>query len=187
MKINKAVVITSIFLLFSQAATAAVYKSVDKHGNVVYTDDPVGNGEPVSLPPLSTVPPPNYQPVSGSGGDDNAGTPDAAYQEVAITAPSQDETLRDNTGDVWVKASVKPSLNAAAGDRLQYFLDGQSFGEAVVEDKLLIPNLERGAHTVYVSIVGPSGKEIKRSDDVRFYLHRQSVNFPRGPAPGGTP
>jgi hypothetical protein len=187
MKINKSIVITAVFLLIGQVAGAAVYKSVDEHGNVVYTDDPVGNGEPVALPPLSTVPPPSYKSISGSGADENAATPDAGYQQLEITAPAQDETLRDNTGDVWVKASVTPSLNAAAGDRLQYFLDGQSFGEAVVDEKLLIPNLERGAHTVSVTIVGPSGRDIKRSDEVRFYLHRQSLNFPRGPAPGGGP
>lgn len=178
---NKSLVITAVFLLSGQTAGAAVYKSVDEHGNVVYTDDPVGHGEPVTLPPLSTVPPPNYKPVTSGGDDADFGKPDSGYRELAITTPAQDETLRDNTGNVWLKASVTPALNAAAGDRLQYFLDGQAFGEAGVEEEILVPNLDRGAHTVSVAIVGPSGKAVKRSEAVRFYLHRQSVNFPRGP------
>jgi len=34
---------------------------------------------------------------------------------------------------------------------------------------------------VEAAVVDASGNELKRSDGVRFYLHRESVNFPRGP------
>ena len=44
------------------ATNAAVYRSIDADGNVVFTDDPSGNAEPVDLPPLSTVPAPKYNP-----------------------------------------------------------------------------------------------------------------------------
>jgi hypothetical protein len=181
MNICQGFVITAIFLVFSHAAGAAVYKTFDEQGNVVYTDDPVGHGEPLTLPPLSTVPPPRYQPAPASQAGNDADEAQSGYQQVAITSPTQDETLRDNTGDIWITASVEPALDAAAGDRLQYFLDGQTFGEPGVEEKVLIPNLPRGTHTVSVAVVGPSGTEVKRSEEVRFYLHRQSVNFPRGP------
>lgn len=190
MNIRQGIVIAATSLFFSHAAAAAVYKSVDEHGNVVFTDDPVGHGEPLNLPPLSTVPPPQYRPVPQNQAGKNADEAESAYQQVAITSPTQDETLRDNTGNIRVAANVDPSLNAAAGDRLQYFLDGQTFGEPGVEEQLLIPNLPRGTHTVSVAVVGPSGEEVKRSEEVRFYLHRQSVNFPRGPGqptPHGAP
>ena len=95
--------------------------------------------------------------------------------------PGQDETLRDNTGNVAVSVAIKPALNKAAGDRIQFFLDGQTEGEPKITDRTVIQGLDRGAHTVEVAVVDSTGKELLRSPATRFYLHRQSVNFPRGP------
>jgi hypothetical protein len=169
-------------LLLAGGVSAAVYKTVDEQGNVVYTDEPVGNGEPIKLPPLSTVPPPKYMasPASGKPSED-AGGEAAGYEGLAIVAPIQDETLRDNTGNVVVRVSIKPDLNKPAGHRLQYFLDGQKHGELSAADQAIFPNVDRGAHTAEVAIVDAMGKELKRSASVRFHLHRQSTNFPRGP------
>ncbi len=159
---------------------AAVYKSVDEHGNVVYTDDPVGHGEPLKLPPLSTVPAPKYGATRATAPRERAATA-ADYEAVRIVAPQADETLRDNTGNVTIKALVQPPLQVAAGDRLQFFLDDQPFGEPSVSAQTLIPNLDRGTHTVSVAVISASGQPTQRSESVRFYLHRQSINFPRGP------
>lgn len=177
---KKSLVLTASCLLSSQVVIAAVYKTVDEHGNVVYTDDPVGHGEPVKLPPLSTVPPPSYQsPASPAGPAVDEGKPSSVrYQQLKIASPTQDETLRDNPGNVWIKAAINPEFDPGTGDRLQFYLDGKPVGKPDVKDKVLIPDVDRGAHTVSVSVVGPGGKELQRSDDVRFYLHRQSVNFP---------
>jgi hypothetical protein len=170
------------FLIACGADNAAVYKSVDAQGNVVYTDDPKGNGEPVKLPPLSTVPPPKYvtSPATATlpGPDSQA----PFYAQLAITAPAPDETLRDNTGDVTVKVALQPALDKSAGHRLQYFLDGQPQGEPSASEKALFQNVPRGAHTVEVAVFDAAGDELQRTPSVRFYLHRESINFPRGPA-----
>lgn len=167
------------FLLAFGTATAAVYKSVDAQGNVVYTDDPEGNGDPVKLPPLSTVPPRKYTPATTS-------SPDAAetaplYQQLEITAPTPDATLRDNTGNVTVSVALQPDLNTTAGHRLQYMLDGQPQGKPSDSSQAQFPNVPRGTHTVEVAVVDASGHELKRSTGIRFHLHRQSIHFPRGP------
>jgi hypothetical protein len=176
------VMVSVIGLLIACSASAAVYKSVDAEGNVVYTDDPKGHGEPVKLPPLSTVPPPKYviSPAEATlpGSDSQA----PAYEQLSIVMPTPDETLRDNTGGVTVKLALHPALDKAAGHRLQYFLDGQPQGEPGTADKAVFPNVPRGTHTVEVAVVDAAGNELQRSSSVRFYLHRQSVNFPRGPA-----
>jgi len=173
-------------LLFGQVASGAVYKTVDEHGNVVYTDDPVGHGEPVNLPPLSTVPPPRYQTVSPAQTGKAEARP-AYYQQLTIMSPTQDETVRDNPGNVTILAGVNPELNIEAGDRLQFYLDGKPVGEASEAEKVTIPNVDRGAHTVAVAVVDTAGKELKRSDEVRFYLHRQSINFPNRNPPKPAP
>ena len=57
MKITYAVLLC--FTLFGLAAHAEIYKTVDEHGNTVYTDNPGHNdkAEPVDLPELNTQPP----------------------------------------------------------------------------------------------------------------------------------
>jgi hypothetical protein len=181
MTTDKLIAIVASCLLACGGASAAVYKTVDEHGTVVYTDDPAGNGEPVKLPPLSTVPPPPVYAPQTSQSAEQAGAQAAAYEQLAVAKPAPDETLRDNTGDVKVQVSIKPKLDKEAGDRLQYFLDGQPQGAPTTSDKTRFSNVPRGTHTVEAAVVDASGNELKRSDGVRFYLHRQSVNFPRGP------
>jgi len=140
-------------------------------------DEPVGNGKPLDLPPLSTIPAPKFtlsQP-SAESGDSGTG------YTISIIAPARDEFLRDNTGDVPVSAGLEPALNVAAGHRLQYYLDGQKQGEPTESSQIVIANVDRGGHNVAVAVVDSEGQEVTRSSPVQFHLQRQSINFPRGP------
>jgi Domain of unknown function (DUF4124) len=171
--------IVCLMLTSGGSVLAAVYKTIDAQGNVVYTDEPQGNAKPVDLPPLSTIPPPSnlrQTPASKSPDDDVT-----SYEQVSIITPTNDETMRDNTGNVAVSVAVKPALDKSAGHRIQFFLDGQTEGEPKISDRTVFQGLDRGAHTVEAAVVDGSGKELLRSPATRFYLHRQSVNFPRGP------
>ena len=171
--------IICVTLASGGSVLAAVYKSVDAQGNVVYTDEPQGDAKPVDLPPLSTIPPPrSLQQAPAKMSTDEAGP---VYEQVSIVTPANDETLRDNTGNVAVSVALEPALNRAAGHRFQFFLDGQTEGEPKISERTVFQGLDRGTHTVEVAVVDGSGKELMRSAANRFYLHRQSVNFPRGP------
>ena len=171
-------VLAVTLLVWATGLSAAVYKSVDAEGNVVYTDEPAGNGKPIDLPPLSTIPPPKYTPSQPSAEPQGS---TSGYTKLSIVAPSQEETLRDNTGAVPVSAGLEPALNVAAGHRFQYYLDGQTQGDPTASNQIVIANVDRGAHNVAVAVVDGEGKEVMRSNPVPFHLHRQSVNFPRGP------
>jgi len=183
---GKHAVLAATLLVSTTGLSAAVYKSVDAQGNVVYTDEAVGNGKPINLPPLSTIPAPKYtssQPSAVKPGDSGS-----RYKSISIVSPTQDATLRDNTGAVPVSAGLVPSLNVAAGHQLQFYLDGQTQGEATDSSQIIIANVDRGAHNVSVAVVDSEGNEVTRSSPVQFFLHRQSINFPRGPgAPTPTP
>ena len=61
MKAGKQVLFAAVALVWVGGLSAAVYKSVDAQGNVVYTDEPSGAAKPLKLPPLSTVPAPSYR------------------------------------------------------------------------------------------------------------------------------
>jgi len=185
MNTGKHVVLAATLLVWATGLSAAVYKSVDAEGNVIYTDEPTGNGKPIDLPPLSTVPPPKFTLSQPSAKPQGVAS---GYTSLSIVAPTQEETLRDNTGAVPVSAGLEPALNVAAGHRFQYYLDGQTEGEPTESNQVVIANVDRGAHNVAVAVVDGEGKEVIRSNPVLFHLHRQSINFPRGPgSPAPTP
>jgi len=175
---GKHAVLAATLLIWTAGLSAAVYKSVDAQGNIVYTDEPTGNGKPLDLPPLSTIPPPKYTPSQPSAKPIDSGS---GYTKISIVSPTQEETLRDNTGAVPVSAGLEPALNGVAGHRFQFYLDGQTQGEPTQSSRIVIANVDRGAHNVAVAVVDGEGKEVTRSSPVQFYLHRQSINFPRGP------
>ncbi|HHJ15483.1 MAG TPA: DUF4124 domain-containing protein [Gammaproteobacteria bacterium] len=178
--IKKHLISATALLLVSGSATAAVYKSVDAEGNTVYTDEPAAGAKPVDLPPLSTIPPPTYSPAV-SKKPEAAGEDSAVYQSINIIEPAPDATLRDNTGAVPVKVGIDPPLKATAGHRFQFYLDGQTQGKPTRSSKIVIANVNRGTHNVEVAVLDAEGREITRSSPVQFHLHRQSINFPRGP------
>ena len=178
-------VFAAITLVWASGLPAAVYKSVDAQGNVVYTDEPGGDAKPVKLPPLSTVPAPRYKSSAQPSTLSSANTEQSAaanYRQISIVSPTEDATLRDNTGAVPVNVVVEPELNSVAGHRYRYYLDGQAQGKPTKSGQVSFENLDRGSHTVEAAVVDSADRELIRSSSVQFFLHRQSVNFPRGPA-----
>jgi hypothetical protein len=181
MKSGKHVVFAAVALVWASGLSAAVYKSVDAQGNVVYTDEPSGDAKPVKLPPLSTVPAPSYKSSTQSSADLEQSA-QASYEQISIVSPTQDATLRDNTGAVPVDVALEPKLNSAAGHRFRYYLDGHAQGKPIESGQISFENVDRGAHAVEAAVVDSAGRELIRSSSVQFFLHRQSINFPRGPA-----
>ena len=187
MKPAKYIVFAAVTLAWANGLSAAVYKSVDAQGNVVYTDEPGGDAKPVKLPPLSTVPAPRYRPSTppSTALEQAAAT---SYEQISIVSPAQDETLRDNTGTVPVNVVLQPEWDSAAGHRFRYYLDGQAQGKPTESAQIGFENLDRGAHTLEAAVVDTAGRELIRSSSVQFFLHRHSANFPTGPAvPAPTP
>lgn len=52
----------SLLLAGTAQATDEIYKQVDAHGNVTYSNKPIKGGKKVNLPPLSTLPTPKPPP-----------------------------------------------------------------------------------------------------------------------------
>lgn len=181
MHIAKIMLLAVFWTLCVGSAAAAIYQSTDAQGNVVFSDEPSSGSEAVELPPLPTYSAPKYRSTKPAQDKAKQGG-ESGYSSLLIQQPEQDATIRDNTGAIPVAVAIKPKLNKAAGHRLQFLLDGQPVGEPGTQISTSLPNIDRGAHQVQAVVFDASGTELKRSDSVRFYLHRQSVNFPTGPA-----
>lgn len=154
-----------------EAAHAEIYKSVDKHGRVVYTDrpSPSDKNSAVELPVLNTQP-----PVQSTAKNPTRATDEAVPNyEVLIIAPANQSQIPMGQHQVPVNLQLTPQLGA--DHHVQLYLDGQPFGSPSRSPQLMLDNLHRGEHTLVAAVVDKQGKALKRSASVLFYVQRRTV------------
>ena len=157
--------------------TAEVYRTIDENGNVTFSNLPTKGAERVQLKPLSVYSAPVVKAVSNktiSVPDDKA----SHYESVEILSPKAEETLRSNPGNITIVAGSKPALDSKSGHRFQFFLDGKPIGKPQSAETMTINAVDRGEHKVAVAIVDAKGKQLLRSKESVFFLHRQTVFNP---------
>lgn len=168
-------------LALSCTAQAEVYKTIGPDGTVIFSDQPAPDAEKVRLPPVPTytapkLPPPAESAPAGEQGD--AGQA-AAYKTFALASPAGPEaTVRDTAGNISVRVKIDPALQAEAGHRIQFLLDGVAQGEPVAAVGLTFQNVDRGSHTVSAQLLDAGGNVLRTTNTVTVFLHRPSVNLP---------
>lgn len=157
-------------------AGAAVYRWVDAEGNVVFSDTPqegaelIELGEPTIVPHEKIAPAPE-EPTS-------AALQELPYQEVTIASPSNDATLRDQQA-VDVSVATAPPLQTEFGHKVQLYFDGAAYGAPSESTQFILQNVDRGTHSLAVAVLGISGRELARSADSVFHLHKTSIIKPK--------
>ena len=168
----------------SLSAHATIYKSTDKYGNTVFTDDPAPGTiiEPVDLksptiiPAIKTTPPPPPQEI--------AKPQDIEYTTLSITSPKGDSTIRGN-GNTILAATLKPNLHSE--HRTRWMLDGKPQEQPGTTLSYPLTNMDRGTHQATIEVINKSGKVLK-SATVTFHVQRVSVLNQTEPSPPkGTP
>jgi hypothetical protein len=147
-----------------------VYKWVDKDGVVHYSSQPPAEGaQPAKLPPLQTYKGgtnPNLKKFEKPGG---AAAPAAAASQIEIVTPSHDETFRSGERVVPVAVMVTPQLGE--GQKLIYLLDGEPASAPTSNTSFAITGVERGVHTVSVSLVdAATGETLASSSGVTIHM-----------------
>lgn len=172
----------------SGSLSAEIYRTVDEQGNVVFTDTPAVNSKPVELGPASTYSPPPQISTTQTRTPDTEESETTFYSALRIVRPAEEETIRDNTGNVSVSLEIEPALLVQAGHRVQFFLDGEAIGAPSSVLKTSFANVDRGEHQVEAAVIDVSGEPILRTSSVRFFLHRYSIiNAPNRPAASAAP
>lgn len=174
-----------LFPLGSLAQT--VYRTTDAQGNVVFTDSPPANATPadrVQIGPTNTARPPENlsRPVTE---DAPEAEPAIVSYTVAITAPANETSFPMGPGNFSVSVKVSPGLGNS--ERLQLFLNGEPRGEPQQASTWDLTNVFRGQHDLTVGVIDGSGKTIARSEPVRVFVHRPSVNFKNRAKPPAKP
>lgn len=171
------IVATAIFgLCMDGHAASRIYKTVDENGNVVFTDIPPKEGQ--SGQAVAVEMPNTFQPAAPESREewivDPADEEDAeaasfSYTSLSITAPGNDEAIRENAGNVNVVAEVNPELQI--GHRVRILMDGKP-EQAGAQTVFMLPNVDRGTHSVQAEIIDDSGKVLITSSPTTFTLQR---------------
>ncbi|WP_207891769.1 DUF4124 domain-containing protein [Thiogranum longum] len=165
-----------LVLACTTSVSAEVYRSVDQHGNVTFTNQATPGAEPVQLKPLSVYGAPVLKTDVKSTASEEDKT--QGYESVEIISPLPDETVRDNPGNVAVTVSSKPPLDSREGHRYQFILDGQAVDKPQTATTKVLTGVDRGEHQIEVTVVDAKGRELARSSATRFFLHRQTIFNP---------
>ncbi len=180
-QIYAAVCVGCLCLVLSLATFASggttVYKSDDGSGQPVFTDQSTPESETIKVEDPITFPSEilqkdgdtfDYQGIQS----ESVPEPQTNYQTLLISSPMDQQSIRNNAGNLTVEVIVPRSV--APGDQLQLLLDSDPI--AVYKgEPFELQNLDRGAHTLQLQINNlKSGQTLHSSPVIRFNMLRYS-------------
>jgi hypothetical protein len=162
-------------MLCSFSLQADVYRLVDESGNVSYSDQSHPNATLIEIEAL-----PTYTPIISKGTPNiNRSTTDGAtavpVYKIAILSPANDQAFWESSGTVEVKIQVEPELNQNRGDLIKVVLDGKQAGDLQSNTLISLTNIDRGSHSLKVTVVSSKGELLASSEQISFQLHRRSI------------
>ena len=168
-----------LFLLPLVTYADDIYGSVDRDGNVTFTDEPDTKAELIELEELPTyeAAPLPILPIENTVQQEEEVVEDIKKPKykISITSPEQNQSIWAGGGILTATVSVQPELNSQRADKVQFKLDGKKVGEPQTGLSYSFENLDRGSHILAVSVVDNKGKVLKTSKSVLFHVHRKSI------------
>ena len=184
------ILIAFLLAIMAGPLTAQVYKTVDKDGNVTYTDQPPPDGsKPIKLAPISVIEAPTYEtaPDPAKAGAEGEEIPlrdlRRIYRDFAIISPQSEESVWHPDGPIAVAWSVGNPLQQ--GMQVTVYLDGKK--QATTTDQIIpVTGLERGEHKVTAELKDAKNRRIATAESITFFIQRPNIytNRPR-PRGGG--
>lgn len=148
-----------------------IYVSRDAKGVMIFSDMPFPGAEEVDFMTKSNI-------MDTASTEYPQQKPKAATPfEINITQPVDQETIRDNTGSVYITGEIIPLFER--GLRVGLRLNGTLTGETQSNTHFLLREVDRGEHKIQMELYDQNGKLIAVSKETTFYLHRASTLSPR--------
>lgn len=169
-----------LVMLLAQVVDADVYKTVDKDGNIKYTDKPsTEKAEKLELREINTVP--GAEPLPESSPVQSYGSQPAALNyQIAIMSPRSDVTIPVGQRDLAIAISLNPGLQQ--GHLLVYFMNGELLEETNMNN-IIVKDVPRGTHTLVVEAIDANGQSLGTSPPVIVNVIRPVVKKPAPPKP----
>lgn len=167
-------------LFLAQLATADVYKTVDKDGNIKYTDKPTTEkAEKLELREINTVP--GAQPLPQSNPVNSYDSQPAALNyQIAIMSPRSDVTIPVGQRDLAIAVTLNPGLQQ--GHLLVYFMNGELLEETTMNN-IIVKDVPRGTHTLVVEAIDADGRSLGTSPPVVVNVIRPVIKKTAQPKP----
>ncbi len=177
-----------LLLVISMPVMAEVYTWVGADGNRHYGDRPPESGTSATKVPESVYASPAVGWVSESLGPVSEESPKVEsgyYKSIEILRPANDDSVRNTNGDVQVVIYSDPPLRR--GDLFTLYLDNEVVYENFSGDVRILNGVDRGTHTLRVSIFGRDAKPLISSEPTTFHLHSPSRLFKNRNQPNPPP
>jgi len=155
-------------------AQATTYMRVEKDGTKTYSDRPIPGGQPIDVKPAQGYSAPASSVSSSRPPQQEAD--EFRYQSCGVT-PENDSTF---TNPEMVPISLVTNPNVRPFDTVIMTVDGQSAGQPGTVNYTMTAPVNRGTHTVSVTITDRSGKVVC-SVSSSFHVMRPGLNSPAAP------
>lgn len=159
----------TLCLTIATAATAEVYKTVDKQGRVTYTDLPPADTQAkvVELPHINSLPPTESTESVSPRVTQNA----PSEYEVAIVKPEDGTTLTPGERSIEVSVSVNQNLEE---NLFSYRIDGEVI-EETSSDTITLEEPGRGERKLTVSVINAEGEVLASSPPITLIVLRPTI------------
>ncbi|HCO60554.1 MAG TPA: hypothetical protein DIT58_10215 [Porticoccaceae bacterium] len=154
---------------------APIYKTVDEHGNVTFTDSPPADqeSEKVELRPINTqqatLPPPKPE-ITSSKQTQDPKSEEVPYTVSRLVEPLEGSTVPTGQRDVPVRLNLVPPLQE--GHSVVFYHNESAENPPGTSTHITLRNLIRGEHTIYAEIWDANSKIKAKSQKVTFYVQR---------------
>ncbi|MFC3034344.1 DUF4124 domain-containing protein [Pseudoalteromonas fenneropenaei] len=153
-------------------ASKKIYRWKDATGNWVFSDIPREGAEEVRLNSNALTMPRESTAIL----NETVAPANISYK-VIIASPKPEETIRENSGSVYVNARIEPSFSP--GLLLQLFIDGNEASPKQSSTTFALRDVPRGEHSVVIKLFNAEGQQLAASSAVVFFMHRaSSLNKP---------
>jgi hypothetical protein len=174
MTMKYVLLITLMLSWFAQAAdeNTTVYSWTDAQGVTHFSDKPINEKNIISKkveiinPPVS-----NPNPVSENTDSTPAAEPAIAYT-LQIASPQNEQTFRDNSGQITVQNQLSPALPDGESAQLVLYVDGSRYACNSSSLSCEATNIARGTHQLRTELIAQNGKILASSNSVTVYLFR---------------
>ena len=180
-------------LLAAHAEANKVYKTVDKDGNVVFTDQPPEPGaEPLEMRGLSIVefqksdPPKAVRATPDDLNEDGQVTDlrtlRRGYRDFRLVQPTSEQTFVGTENIATFAWETQYELQE--GMNVVLAINGQRM-PGTTQQVVASPRLDRGEHEVTAQLIDARGRVIASADPVTFFIRQNTVNNQRVARPLG--
>jgi hypothetical protein len=168
-------------VIHTHPVSAEIYRLVDDNGYVSFSDQPHPQATLIEVNSLPTYTPVqhNFDVSEVKSIEENIVNNVPDYQ-VEIISPTDEQVFWENSGTVTVHIKLEPELDTNRGDLIKVILDGKQVGEPQTSPVVSLTNMDRGLHSLNVTVVSSDQQVLSSSETITFQLHRRSIiNQPR--------